>query len=92
MQLVPKKSGGTSRTASSTMGATWPLRGPTTQHRTRWSKSILQLQSGFVYNAAMTYDFKPFEKRIAEITDRLGKELSGVRTGRATPAILMVSR
>ncbi len=36
----------------------------------------------------MTYDFKPFEKRIAEITDRLGKELSGVRTGRATPAIL----
>ncbi len=36
----------------------------------------------------MAYDFKPFEKRIAEITDRLGKELSGVRTGRATPAIL----
>jgi ribosome recycling factor len=36
----------------------------------------------------MTYDFKPFEKRITEITDRLGKELSGVRTGRATPAIL----
>lgn len=36
----------------------------------------------------MAYDFKPFEKRIAEIADRLGKELSGVRTGRATPAIL----
>lgn len=36
----------------------------------------------------MAYDFKPFEKRIAEITDRLGKELSGVRTGRATPSIL----
>lgn len=36
----------------------------------------------------MAYDFKPFEKRIADITERLGKELSGVRTGRATPAIL----
>ncbi len=36
----------------------------------------------------MTYDFKPFEKRIAEITEHLGKELSGVRTGRATPTIL----
>lgn len=36
----------------------------------------------------MAYDFKPFEKRIAEITDRLGKEFAGVRTGRATPAIL----
>jgi ribosome recycling factor len=36
----------------------------------------------------MAYDFKPFEKRIAEITDRLGKELSGVRTGRAALAIL----
>jgi len=40
------------------------------------------------YTWPMAYDFKPFEKRIAEITDRLGKELSGVRTGRATPAIL----
>lgn len=36
----------------------------------------------------MAYDFKPFEKRIAEILDRLGKELGSVRTGRATPAIL----
>ncbi len=36
----------------------------------------------------MAYDFKPLEKRIAEITERLGKELGGVRTGRATPAIL----
>jgi ribosome recycling factor len=36
----------------------------------------------------MAYDFKPFEKRIGEITERLGKELSGVRTGRAAPAIL----
>ncbi|MDB5225348.1 MAG: Frr, ribosome recycling factor [Candidatus Adlerbacteria bacterium] len=36
----------------------------------------------------MAYDFKPFEKRIKEIEERLGKELSGVRTGRATPAIL----
>lgn len=36
----------------------------------------------------MAYDFKPFEKRIAEIVDRAGKELAGVRTGRAAPAIL----
>lgn len=36
----------------------------------------------------MAYDFKPFEKRIKEIEERLQKELSGVRTGRATPAIL----
>ncbi len=36
----------------------------------------------------MAYDFKPLEKRIAEIIERLGHELSGVRTGRATPAIL----
>ena len=36
----------------------------------------------------MAYDFKPFEKRIAELTDRLGKELASVRPGRATPAIL----
>lgn len=36
----------------------------------------------------MTYDFKPFEKRIKEILDHAGKELSGVRTGRAAPAIL----
>jgi ribosome recycling factor len=36
----------------------------------------------------MVYDFKPFERRIAEITERLGKELAGIRTGRAAPAIL----
>ncbi len=36
----------------------------------------------------MAYDFKPFEKRIKEIDERAGKELSGIRTGRATPAIL----
>lgn len=36
----------------------------------------------------MAYDFKPFEKRIKEIEDRLQKELASVRTGRATPAIL----
>lgn len=36
----------------------------------------------------MAYDFKPFEKRIKEIGERLAKELSGVRTGRASPAIL----
>jgi ribosome recycling factor len=36
----------------------------------------------------MAYDFKAFDKKIAEITERLTKELSGVRTGRAAPAIL----
>ncbi|MBC7836611.1 ribosome recycling factor [Acetobacteraceae bacterium] len=36
----------------------------------------------------MAYDFKPFEKKLAEIVERAGKELAGVRTGRATPAIL----
>lgn len=36
----------------------------------------------------MAYDFKPFEKRIKEILEHAGKELSGVRTGRAAPAIL----
>lgn len=36
----------------------------------------------------MAYDFKPFEKRIKEIEERAAKELSGVRTGRAAPAIL----
>lgn len=36
----------------------------------------------------MAYDFKPFEKRIKEIEERAGKELAGVRTGRAAPAIL----
>ena len=36
----------------------------------------------------MAYDFKPFEKRIVEITEHLTKELSSVRTGRATPTVL----
>ncbi|HEY5383176.1 MAG TPA: ribosome recycling factor [Candidatus Paceibacterota bacterium] len=36
----------------------------------------------------MAYDFKTFEKRILEITERLGKELGSVRTGRAGPAVL----
>jgi ribosome recycling factor len=36
----------------------------------------------------MAYDFKAFERRIAELTERLGHDLAGVRTGRATPAIL----
>lgn len=36
----------------------------------------------------MSYDFKPFEKKLADILDRAQKELSQVRTGRATPAIL----
>jgi ribosome recycling factor len=36
----------------------------------------------------MAYDFKAFEGRIKEISERLAKELSGVRTGRAAPAIL----
>ena len=40
------------------------------------------------YTILMAYDFKPFEKRIKEIEERAGKELSGIRTGRAAPAIL----
>jgi ribosome recycling factor len=36
----------------------------------------------------MAYDFKPFEAQIKNVQDKLGKELAGVRTGRATPAIL----
>ncbi len=36
----------------------------------------------------MAYNFKPFEAKIKEIGERLTKELAGVRTGRATPAIL----
>lgn len=36
----------------------------------------------------MAYDFKPFEKRIKEIEERAGRELSSIRTGRAAPAIL----
>jgi ribosome recycling factor len=36
----------------------------------------------------MAYDFKPFDQRIKEITERLAKEFAGVRTGRAALAIL----
>ncbi|OGC86575.1 ribosome recycling factor [Candidatus Adlerbacteria bacterium RIFCSPHIGHO2_02_FULL_54_18] len=36
----------------------------------------------------MVYDFKPFDKRLKEIGERAGKEMSGIRTGRAAPAIL----
>lgn len=36
----------------------------------------------------MAYDFKPFEKRIGEVVAHAQKELGGVRTGRAAPAIL----
>ncbi len=36
----------------------------------------------------MAYDFKPFEKKIADISEKLQRELSGIRTGRAAPAIL----
>lgn len=42
----------------------------------------------FCYNSPMAYDFKKFEARIKEIIDHAGKELAGVRTGRAAPAIL----
>lgn len=36
----------------------------------------------------MTYDFSNFKKRIKEIGEQLNKEFAGLRTGRATPAIL----
>src|SRR5438874_165407 len=36
----------------------------------------------------MAYDFKPFEAQIKNIEEKLSRELTGVRTGRATPAIL----
>ena len=36
----------------------------------------------------MAYDFKPFDQKIQEIEGHFIKELGGVRTGRATPAIL----
>jgi ribosome recycling factor len=36
----------------------------------------------------MAYDFKPFEKKLAEIVERMNRELSTIRTGRAAPAIL----
>jgi ribosome recycling factor len=36
----------------------------------------------------MAYDFKPLEKRIKELEEKLGRELGGIRTGRANPAVL----
>lgn len=36
----------------------------------------------------MAYDFNPFKQRAGEISEWLSKEYSGIRTGRATPAIL----
>jgi ribosome recycling factor len=36
----------------------------------------------------MAYDFKPFDARLAAVSDWLGKELSAIRTGRANVAIL----
>ncbi len=36
----------------------------------------------------MAYDFKTFDGKIKEIEEHLSRELTGIRTGRATPAIL----
>lgn len=36
----------------------------------------------------MAYDFKPLEAKLTGAKDWLGKEYKGLRTGRATPAIL----
>jgi len=36
----------------------------------------------------MTYDFSTFDKKAADAKEWLAKEYSGLRTGRATPAIL----
>jgi len=36
----------------------------------------------------MAYDFKPLGKRIKDIEEKLARELSGIRTGRAGPAVL----
>lgn len=36
----------------------------------------------------MAYDFKKFDRKIKEIEERLSRDLSGIRTGRAGPAIL----
>jgi ribosome recycling factor len=49
---------------------------------------LVGLLFAICYNTPMAYDFKPFERRIKEVEERLGKDLSGVRTGRAAPAIL----
>lgn len=40
----------------------------------------------------MTYDFSGFKKKVADVAEHLGKELSSIHTGRASTAILdMVS-
>ena len=39
-------------------------------------------------NDYLMYDFKPFEKKIADITERLTREFTTVRTGRANASIL----
>ena len=40
----------------------------------------------------MTYDFSGFKKRVADVTEHLGKELSSIHTGQASVALLdMVS-
>ena len=40
----------------------------------------------------MTYDFSGFKKKVADVTEHLGKELSTIHTGRASIALLdMVS-
>lgn len=36
----------------------------------------------------MAYDFKAFDKRIKEIGEKAARELGGIRTGRAAPAVL----
>ncbi|OHA84252.1 MAG: ribosome recycling factor [Candidatus Yonathbacteria bacterium RIFOXYC1_FULL_52_10] len=36
----------------------------------------------------MQYNFAPFKKKVADTTEWLSNELSGIHTGRATPAIL----
>ncbi len=36
----------------------------------------------------MAYDFSPFDRKTAATKEWLGKEYAGLRTGRATPAIL----
>lgn len=36
----------------------------------------------------MAYDFKPFKQELADVQEWLSGEFSGIRTGRATPALL----
>jgi len=36
----------------------------------------------------MAYDFKPLDKRIKEVEERLGRDLGSIRTGRAAPMVL----